>query len=155
MKKDGTLTQSMEMYLKTIAVIEDRGEPARVRDISAAMNVSMPSVTTALKSLAGRGLLAHDRYGYVTLTASGRKHARCMVHKCEMITRFLMEILGVDESDARADACLMEHVVSAGTLERLVRFMEFVRSDTRTGSTIGRAFRRFSKRGKSGKANDR
>ncbi len=47
------LTASMQDYLAAILILIRRGRVARVRDIANRMNVGMPSVTAALKTLAG------------------------------------------------------------------------------------------------------
>ncbi len=72
------------------------GRVARVRDIAARLNVQMPSVTGALRSLAARDLVNHDPYSYVTLTPEGERIARDMVRRHEVLTGFLSDFLGLD-----------------------------------------------------------
>jgi DtxR family Mn-dependent transcriptional regulator len=41
-----------------------------------------------------------------------------------LLRKFLIEVLGVNPRIAEKDACLMEHVVSPQTMEKLVSFLE-------------------------------
>ena len=129
----GDLTEAMEMYLKTILQIQRHRQVARVRDISESLDISMSTVTTGLKALASRDLIHHDRYDYVQLTEGGKKRAEELIYKCEVMAKFFADCLGVEEGIARSDACLMEHVVSKETINRMVKFMECVREDTKKG----------------------
>lgn len=99
---------------------------ARVKQISQALGVKMPSVTSALRKLSGEGLIKHERYGDVKLTPEGKLIAEDVIRRHETLRRFLAEILNVDAKIAAEDACKMEHVISTTTLERLAKFLEFV-----------------------------
>jgi len=118
----------MEDYLEAIAFLRADEERARVSTISRMLGVKMPSVTSALKKLAEEGLVVHERYGDVTLTEEGDAIATDVIHRHEALTRFLAEILGVDQQTAAEDACKMEHAISPGTRYRLTKFVEFVLS---------------------------
>lgn len=116
----------MEDYLEAIAMLPKEGEVARVKQISQALGVKMPSVTSALRKLSGEGLIKHERYGDVKLTPEGKLIAEDVIRRHETLRRFLAEILNVDAKIAAEDACKMEHVISPTTLERLAKFLEFV-----------------------------
>jgi len=120
------LTPNMEMYLKTIYEIVDEGASPRVKTIADRLGVKMPSVTGAIETLQGRGLVAHDRYGDVKLTSNGRRVAREVKDRNDLIRRFLVEVLRIPAATANRDACTLEHVVSTQTLERLSSFLEFL-----------------------------
>jgi DtxR family Mn-dependent transcriptional regulator len=121
------LTPNMEMYLKTIYEIVNEGSDPRVKLIADRLGVKMPSVTGALETLRVRGLVSHDRYGDVRLTVRGRKTARDVKDRNDLIHKFLLEVLKVPAETAARDACVLEHVVSPVTLERLGAFLEFLR----------------------------
>ena len=120
------LTPNMEMYLKTIYEIVDGGSEPRVKTIADKLGVKMPSVTGALETLRGRGLVSHDRYGDVRLTVRGQRMAREVKVRNDLIHRFLLEVLKLPPATAARDACVLEHVVSPKTLERLESFLEFL-----------------------------
>jgi len=117
---------SMEDYLEAVAMLRDEGKVVRVKQIGQALGVKMPSVTAALKKLSEEGLVKHERYGYVELTAKGGKAAKEIFHRHEVLRRFLTEVLNIDPQIAQEDACRMEHAISSATLGRLAKFMEFI-----------------------------
>ena len=118
------LTPNMEMYLKTILEI-DGGGSARVKVIAQKLGVSMPSVSGAVENLQKKGLVAHSPYGDVKLTTEGRRAARQVKDRNDLIFEFLHEVLRLPQEIAARDACELEHVVSPKTLERLSSFLEF------------------------------
>ena len=117
---------SMEDYLESISMLAQEGKAVRVTQLSKALGVKKPSVTSALKKLSKEELVEHERYGYVKLTDAGQKIAEDVFHRHETLRHFLGEILGVDPEIASEDACKMEHTVSPSTLERLAKFVDFV-----------------------------
>jgi DtxR family Mn-dependent transcriptional regulator len=119
-----TLSQSLEDYLETIYHLIQEGKVARVKDVAARLQVQMPSVTGAVRSLAARGLVDHDPYSYITLTEKGEGIARDMVRRHEVLTHFLIAFLGLDEDVAERNACEMEHAIEPVVLDRLVDFVE-------------------------------
>ena len=119
-------TSSMEDYLEAVAMLRSRGKAVRVKEISQALGVKMPSVTAALRKLSEEGLVEHERYGRVKLTSTGDRTARNVFHRHEVLRRFLADVLDIDPTTAREDACRMEHSVSPATLERFSKFLAFV-----------------------------
>ena len=119
-------TASMEDYLESIIMLREGKETVRVSQMSKALGVKMPSVTSALMKLSEQGLVEHKRYGRVQLTPDGEKIAKDVFRRHEALHRFLAEILNVDPDIAAADACKMEHSVSPATQQRLAKFVEFV-----------------------------
>jgi DtxR family Mn-dependent transcriptional regulator len=126
MSKTGTrgLSGSMEDYLEAIHCIGERQAAVRVRDIAKRMDITMPSVTGALKSLERHGLVNHARYDWIALTPEGKRIAENVFRRHRVLREFLTGILGIDSTTAERDACGMEHAVSEITLARLVSFME-------------------------------
>ncbi len=119
---------SMEDYLESILMLGEGEEEVRVSQISQALGVKMPSVTSALARLARDGLVEHQRYGRVQLTAEGERVARDVFHRHEALRQFLTEILAIDPATAVDDACKMEHTISPATQQKLAKFVEFVNS---------------------------
>jgi len=116
----------MEDYLESILMLAQERKAVRVTQISKALGVKKPSVTSALKKLSKEELVEHERYGYVKLTDEGQKVAEDVFRRHEALRHFLAEILGVEPKMASEDACKMEHAVSPTTLERLAKFVDFV-----------------------------
>lgn len=117
---------SMEDYLEAVVVLRDEGKAVRVKQIGEVLGVKMPSVTAALRKLSEEGLVEHEPYGYVELTAEGDKAAKDIFHRHEVLRHFLSEVLSIDPQTSQEDACKMEHAISSATLERLAKFVEFI-----------------------------
>ncbi len=120
---DKKLTESLENYLETIAMLKRENTIARVKDISKELDVKNSSVNIALNVLADKGLVIHEKYGYVDLTEAGQKIADDIQHKEDVLVRFFTEILGVDNEIALKDACRMEHTISDETLAKLIFYI--------------------------------
>ena len=118
------ITPSLEDYLEEIYLIEETKKIVRVTDIAAGLNISKPSVNRALKMLREMDFIHQEKYGDVELTEEGRKKAASVMVRHRLLRRFLQEVLGVSPETAEKDACMMEHVVSQETMERLVQFVE-------------------------------
>jgi DtxR family Mn-dependent transcriptional regulator len=141
------LSASLEDYLEVIFHLEQSNRVARAKDIADQMNVQRASVTGALKALAGRGLINYSPYSYITLTTSGRDIARDVIRRHRALKEFFMNTLQLSPDDAEANACRIEHAIDPTAVERLVRFLEFMRICPRTGTDWYDAFARFCKLG--------
>ncbi|MCE5336632.1 MAG: metal-dependent transcriptional regulator [Desulfobacteraceae bacterium] len=141
------LSASLEDYLEVIFHLERSNRVARAKDIADQMNVQRASVTGALKSLAGRGLINYSPYSYITLTSAGREIARDVIRRHQTLKEFFMLTLQLSAEDAEANACRMEHAIDPQAVERLVRFLEFIRLCPRTGVDWFNAFARYCKHG--------
>jgi DtxR family Mn-dependent transcriptional regulator len=141
------LTSVMEDYLEAIFDLYREKKVVRVRDIAGKLDVKMPTVTSMLKTLSGRGLVHYEKYEYVELTAKGNRVGREIHRRHEALYRFLRDILNVPPKTADDEACKMEHALGAGTLERLTKFMTFIKQCSREGESWLRMFEIFQKTG--------
>lgn len=120
------ISSSLEDYLETILYLSSDQQVARARDIGAQLHVNRSSVTTALHALAKRGLINYSPYDYVTLTESGQKAAEDVAHRHAVLREFFHRVLRIEDGEANAAACQMEHALAPVVLERLASFLEFV-----------------------------
>lgn len=116
------MTKSLEDYVETILILIHEHRVARVRDVAAALNVKMPSVVKALGELKKLALVQQEPYGDIELTKKGRSLAAAVLARHTVLKAFLLK-LGVGEVNAERDACLMEHVVSVETMDRIHDFL--------------------------------
>ena len=115
----------VEDYLEVVYdLIKTKGY-ARATDIAERLGVKTPSVTNMLQRLDGMGLIVHERYRGLGLTDKGEEMARFIQQKHLTIIRFL-QILGVEEKNAKLDAEGIEHHVHKDTVNRMERFVDFV-----------------------------
>jgi DtxR family Mn-dependent transcriptional regulator len=127
------LSTSLEDYLGTIYHLVRENKVARVRDISSSMGVNMSSVTGALRQLASHNLVHYEPYQVITLTDSGMERAKELVRRHNVLKSFLVNVLSLDPAIAEHNAHRMEHAIDTETLERLIRFAEFVERCPRGG----------------------
>lgn len=147
-KKTQSLTMSMEDYLEAIYEISLAKKVVRVRDIASRMNVKMPTVTSMLKSLSSRDLVDYEKYEYVELSRKGRKVAKEMHRRHEVLRKFLSGVLKIDLQTADEEACKMEHALSSSTLDRLIDFMAFIHECPRTGDAWLERFDKYRQHGR-------
>ena len=123
------LSRAGEDYLEAIyriALEDPSGDATSVRSVDVAdqLGVSKASVNKALSMLKEAGMVEQSRYGRVTLTEEGRAYAALVWRAHRALRTFLESDLGVEPETADAEACLMEHALSADTMERLVCYLE-------------------------------
>lgn len=117
------MTQSLEDYLEAIYILIAEDRPAQVRDVAKMLAVKMPSVVKALHELKKLGLVTQKPYAAIELTLKGSRVAQRVLNRHTLIRSFLMK-LGVSRRNADKDACLMEHILSAETIDRIRSYTE-------------------------------
>ena len=125
--EDHALSRAGEDYLEAIYRIAHEGQsdvPIRSVDVAEQLGVSKASVNKALSMLKEANMVEQSRYGRVTLTPEGEKYAALVWRAHRALRSFLESDLRVEPETADAEACLMEHVLSADTMERLIAYLE-------------------------------
>lgn len=117
------MTQSLEDYLEAVFMLIDEGRPAQVHDVAEMLSVKMPSVVKAIRELKKLGLVTQEPYANIELTAKGARVAKLVLNRHTLLRQFLMK-LGVSRKTADKDACLMEHILSAETLDKIRTYTE-------------------------------
>jgi len=120
------LSHSMEDYLETIYIVSLTNKVTRVKEIAESLNVKTPSVVDAVRKLIKKGLVEHEKYGYLELTEKGYKLAREVYEKHKKIYKFFNDILGVSDDVSKKDACNIEHYISEETLSRMIKIINFI-----------------------------
>jgi DtxR family Mn-dependent transcriptional regulator len=127
-KQDIPISGSLEDYLETIAEILTEDEHAHTKDIARKLGVSMPSVTNALQALATRGLISYRSHAPVQLTDAGSAKAAAIRRRHNALRRFLSDLLKIDQEEANAAACRIEHVIGEPVTSRMTALVEAVES---------------------------
>jgi len=122
------LSASMEDYLEAIYWLSRQHGVARVSHIAERVKVGKSSVTAALKHLAESGHVNYDPYQFISLTPGGEEKALEIVHRHDVLKRFFVEVLGIEETLAGETACKMEHNIDQEVLDRLLDYVESVES---------------------------
>jgi Mn-dependent DtxR family transcriptional regulator len=116
-----TVHESAEDYLEAILVLQERLGQVRSIDVVHELNFSKPSISIAMKRLRENGYIKMDENGYITLLPPGMEIAQRIYTRHRLLTQFL-ERLGVGAQQAAADACKIEHDLSAESFEHLMAF---------------------------------
>ncbi len=114
--------QSTEDYLENILLLSRESEFVHRVDVARKVGVSQPAVQKAVKILTASGFVECDGM-HIYLTKKGAEYAERIYDRHCTIREFLKR-LGVNERDADADACEMEHVISGATFEAMKAFLE-------------------------------
>ena len=134
-----TGSSSMQDYLEAILDLTEKDGLVRVSDIASQLNVTKPSVTQMIENLKKQELVKQEPYGPVELTGVGRELATKVRQRHRLLKQFLIDVLEVDPEIAERDACMIEHVISPQTMEKLVEFLPVVSlPDEGTGFTANR-----------------
>ncbi|MBQ1838256.1 MAG: metal-dependent transcriptional regulator [Ruminococcus sp.] len=112
------LKESGEMYLETIYVLHQKRGFVRSIDVCEEMGYSKPSVSRAVSLLREGGYLTVGRDGGLNLTEEGLAVAERTYERHTVLSELFCK-LGVEKDTAVADACKIEHVISAVTFDAL------------------------------------
>lgn len=139
MVKKVKLTPSLEDYLETILHLERKNRVARVKEIAEHLQVQMPSVTGALKTLRTKSLINYEKNSYISLTEKGLSVAAAIENRHDIILTFLEQILLLPPKDASDQACKIEHVITTETAQRLKNCTRYLTDCLENGLPADRA----------------
>lgn len=117
------LTSSQEEYLKIIYILENNIGKVRVTDIAKKLKITKPSVNRAVKNLREINLIEYEVYGEIKLTEQGKKIAKEIIKKQDIIKIFLTEVLEINEVNAEEEAKAMKHAISPNTIKQLESYI--------------------------------
>lgn len=106
-------TAAVQDYLKHIYKLQAREGHATTSAIADRMGVRAASVSGMLKKLAALGLVKHERYRGVSLTAAGEHAAMTVLRRHRLLEEYLSRSLGLPIEALHAEADLLEHALSA------------------------------------------
>ena len=136
MLMENSLTKSLEDYLEAILLLEQEHRVARVKDIAHQLNVQMPSVTGALKSLKKKELIHYEKNSFIRLTEKGLTIAQSIYRRHEILLTFLEKILLLPHDKAEEAACKIEHTLDSATAHRIERLSGFLQASLLDSSQI-------------------
>lgn len=113
--------ESEEMYLETILLLSKRNPEVRSVDIVEELGYAKSSVSRAVNLLRDKGYIFMNSADGITLTDEGRKKAASVYERHQVITAALMK-MGADKELAEANACRIEHIISAEMFEIIKSF---------------------------------
>ena len=135
------LPERTQDYLKELFNHEERSGvnlPLALGDLAAALDQKLPTASEAVKRLAAKDLVVHERYRGVTLTDLGRDMARQVARRHRLLESFLVTTLGYTWDEVHEEADLLEHACSDRFIARLDAHLDFPTRDPH-GDPIPRA----------------
>jgi len=98
--------EHVEMYLKAIWHIKERGEDVKISTIAKMLNVRQPSVVQMLKKLNSKNLVNYNKAG-VRLTEDGERVGSSMMRNSRLLEVLMDSALKVDIDEEMV--CGIEH----------------------------------------------
>lgn len=115
--------ESAENYLETILILSESRPVVRAVDIAAELDFKKSSVSVAMKKLRESNHITVTPEGFIYLTESGKEIADRIYERHKLLSSWL-ERLGVNPEVAVADACRIEHVISAESFEAIKKHIQ-------------------------------
>lgn len=112
--------ESTEEYLEAVYRLEREGPGVTTSGLAADLGVAPASVSGMLKKLADNGYLEYKARGEAKLTDKGLGVAVRVMRRHRLAERLLTDVLGMPWDEVHAEACRLEHAISAAVEERLV-----------------------------------
>ncbi len=123
---EAKMSESEEMYLNTIARLDEDGDGGRIplSALAQALGVQPVSVNQMVRKLADAGLVDYAPYKGVRLTAAGETVAAKVLRARRLWQVFLTERLQLSPGDANTLACRFEHVTPDHVVDRLDGYLD-------------------------------
>jgi DtxR family transcriptional regulator, Mn-dependent transcriptional regulator len=100
-------SEHVEMYLKAIWYIRERGEDVKVSSIAKLLNVTQPSVVQMLHKLDDANLLSYNKGNLVEMTAEGQKIGKQMIRNTRLLEVMMKDALKIEIDEEMV--CGIEH----------------------------------------------
>ncbi|MCF8010234.1 MAG: transcriptional regulator MntR [Clostridiales bacterium] len=121
------LSPSLEDYLEEIYRLLQNNDAARVSDIAACLDVTLPSVNNAIHKLSEKDYLIYKKYRELVLTDKGRRLGKFLVERNSILQRFLQVIDSKCNINAEAEA--MEHYLTLPTIRSIENLLDFLENN--------------------------
>ncbi len=113
-------SSTVENYLKAILHLQGEGRGSTtVGEIARVLEVTPGTVTTMMRHLKERGLVAYEPRRGLALKPRGVAEAMKVVRRHRLIELFLVEVMGLDWSEVHEEAEILEHAISDRLLDRI------------------------------------
>ena len=112
--------ESNEEYLEAIYRLEREGPGVTTSGLASELGVAPASVSGMLKKLAAENFIEHRARGEAKLTRKGLEVAVRVIRRNRLAERLLTDLLGMPWDEVHAEACRLEHAISANVEKRLI-----------------------------------
>jgi DtxR family Mn-dependent transcriptional regulator len=115
--------EATEEYLEAIYRLEKEGPGVTTSGLASELGISPASVSGMLKKLSSEGYIEHQPRGEAKLTRKGLGVAVRVVRRHRLAECLLTDVLRMNWDEVDAEACRLEHAISARVEERLVEIL--------------------------------
>jgi DtxR family transcriptional regulator, Mn-dependent transcriptional regulator len=112
-------TPSIENYLKAIYELSRPSGVATVADVADRLDIARASVSGMVRRLEEQGLIEHERYRGLRLSAQGRRVALRLIRRHRVIEAYLVTALGYTWDRVHDEAERLEHTASDELVDRM------------------------------------
>ena len=114
-------SSTVEDYLKHLylELQNTSGKLVATGKLASTLGVTPGTATAMVKTLADSGLVDYEPRQGAKLTPKGLKLALHVLRRHRLIELFLVQVLGLDWSEVRDEAEVLEHAISEKVLERI------------------------------------
>lgn len=116
-------SESVEMYLKTVAELGGEHSPVPIGRVAERLSVSPVSANEMMKRLGEQQLIRHQMYKGVYLTDDGRRLANSVIRRQRLWECFLVDHLKLDWAKVHDLACDLEHATASEVTEALAQYL--------------------------------
>jgi DtxR family Mn-dependent transcriptional regulator len=100
-------SEHVEMYLKAIWYIRERGEDVKVSSIAKLLNVKQPSVVQMLRKLDEANLVEYSKGNMVRMTTEGERIGKQMIRNTRLLEVLMRDSLKIEIDEEMV--CGIEH----------------------------------------------
>jgi DtxR family Mn-dependent transcriptional regulator len=100
-------SEHVEMYLKAIWYIRERGEEVKVSSIAKMLNIKQPSVVQMLRKLDEANLVEYSKGNMVRMTSEGERIGKQMIRNTRLLEVLMRDSLKIDIDEEMV--CGIEH----------------------------------------------
>ncbi len=125
MNEPTEISESVEMYLITIAMLQSEAEPVPLSLLAKELSHTPVSTNEMCRKLTEWGWATYQPYKGVTLTGDGRLLANQVLCRRRLWEVFLVDKLGLEPEQAEAFACHLEHATADDLARRLAAFLDY------------------------------
>jgi len=123
------LSEAIQHYLRQIYNLGQDQERVSVTALARAQKVSPASASAMVKKLAALGLLEHQPYRGIALTAAGERVALEVIRHHRLLELYLAETLGLRVDEVHDEADRLEHAISEELEARIDKVLGYPTHD--------------------------
>ncbi len=118
-----------ENYLKALFNLANEAGEVNVNELSKALEIKMPTVTSMMKKLAEKKLVHYESYKPLRLTEKGKKEAGLIIRKHRLTEMFLVNKMNFGWEDVHDIAEQIEHIQSTVFFEKMDELLGYPKID--------------------------